>query len=159
MVVVGPCQLLAVRVEKLVTGVHISTPHFWVLHTVTISATSTISDLDLLSAVPPEHLASLLPGSGPRFLLLHAPAGTGYTVISLDSRQLVTSVASEPLLQEETLEAVAKSARVTGEAVKREGNRQASLKEWAQSEAPMAAAQAATITWCIAPRCGPDIYS
>ena len=91
MVAVGPCQLLAVRVEKLVTGVHISTP---LLHTVTVSATSTISDL--LSAVPQEHLASLLPGSGPRFLLLHAPAGTGYTVISLDSRQLVTSVASEP---------------------------------------------------------------
>mmetsp|Transcript_72555 Transcript_72555/g.144111 ORF Transcript_72555/g.144111 Transcript_72555/m.144111 type:complete len:171 (-) Transcript_72555:17-529(-) len=90
-VAAGPCQLFAVRVEKLVTGVHISTPP---LHTVDISATTTISEI--FSGVPPEHFASLLPGPGPRFLLLHTPAGTGYTVISADSRQLVTSVASKP---------------------------------------------------------------
>jgi len=91
MVALGSCKLLAVRVEKFVTGVHISTPP---LHTVDISATTMISDI--FSAVPPEHLASLPPGPGPRFLLLRAPAGTGYTVISTNSRQLVTSLASEP---------------------------------------------------------------
>ena len=57
MVAVGPCQLLAVRVEKLVTGVHISTP---LLHTVTISATSTISDRP--SHQSTSHLCSRDPG-------------------------------------------------------------------------------------------------
>ena len=91
MVVLTSCQLFAVRVEKFVNGVHISTP---LLHTATVSDASTISDL--FSSVPPEHLESLLPGTGPRFLLMLAPAGTGYSVHAVDSPMLLSSVAMEP---------------------------------------------------------------
>jgi hypothetical protein len=94
-----PCKILAVRVERLVTGVHISTP---VLHVATVSTTTTFAEL--FSSIPLQNTVAL-PPSGPSFFLVQArlaPAGAadggGTVVIATDSPALVASAAVELLL-------------------------------------------------------------
>ena len=77
------------------------------------------------------------------------------TSSALFSRQFVLQAQAQARKQsmntpEQQVEVVSKSARVAGQAEHREQNRQGSILAWAQSEAPMPAAQAATITWYLA---------